>query len=51
MFSLAYAFGEEREYYILDENALDKAMRLIAAEFSFVLGKTADEIRNELAKI
>lgn len=42
---------EGKKSFILDENALDKAMRLIAAEFSFVLEKTADEIRNELAKI
>ncbi len=42
---------EGKKAFILDENALDKAKRLIASEFSFVLEKTPDEIREELAKI
>ena len=42
---------EGKKSFLLDENALEKSMRLIVSEFSYVLGKTPEEIRNILSNI
>jgi len=42
---------EGKKSFLLDENALEKLMRLIICEFSFVLEKEPEEIRKILSEI
>ena len=42
---------EGKKSFLLDENALEKAKRLITCEFSFVLGCEPEEIRKILSEI
>ena len=42
---------EGKKNYMLDENMLDKANRLIVSEFSCVLNKSSEQMREILSKI